>query len=398
VTGSNRLVSVAFNGGSSGNNRSEYPILTADGRHVIFQSMATNLLATRFGNGRYQVYAHDRVESRTILVSRSPTLNYAPAPSTVAVSARGNRVAFTGGSPSCLYLCDLEADPSSTNLLVATRAVDPSLSADGRWIAYQQLPTTGAPGQIWVKDALGSGAACLASVNGTGTDGGNGHSASPTLDPSGRFVAFRSQASDLVGGDTNGWSDVFVRDLLNSVTLLVSVNRTGSSGGNRLSASPVLGWDPNAILFHSHADDLVAADLNQQGDLFLFRFEQGDSDGDGLPDGWEWTYFGELSRDGSQDSDDDGLTDREEYWAGTNPTNDASLLRVIAITALSTSDTQLIWSAAPTKQYRVQYLDALGGAWEDLSAPVTVNGQQGSAIDSSANLRLHRFYRVVALP
>jgi hypothetical protein len=211
-------------------------------------------------------------------------------------------------------------------------------------------------------------------------------------------VVFRSQASDLVGGDTNGWSDVFVRDLLNHVTLLASINHNGSASGNRLSASPVVGWDPNTVLFHSHADDLAGGDLNQQADLFLFRFEQGDSDGDGLPDGWEWTYFGDLSRDGSQDFDDDGLTDREEYWAGTNPTNDASLLRVIAITVLSTGDAQLVWSATPSKQYRVQYLDDLRGTWEDLSTPAAVTGQQGSAIDSGADLRLHRFYRVVALP
>ena len=157
----------------------------------------------------------------------------------------------------------------------------------------------------------------------------------------------------------------------------------------------MLGADGRTIVFQSFAGDLAEGDQNNNRDVFLLRLGSGDSDADGLPDDWEVTYFGNLSRDGSGDSDGDGLSDFAEYKAGTNPINDASVLRVLSITALRTGEITLIWSAVADRSYRVQYKNSLSADWTELLAPVVVNNGQGSAVDSSSVSATTRFYRVL---
>jgi len=315
----------------------------------------------------------------------------------MALSRDGNWVAFVNGAASPLYLCDLRTDTNVANTFVGTNATSPSLSADGRWLAFQQWTNTSNSAQVWLMDAQ-SGSRQLISVNGTGTTGGNASSTSPTVSGDGRWVAFKSRAEDLVGNDTNTWSDIFVRDRVVGTTYLVSGNRFGNGGGDQLSSAPVMGSDGGTVLFQSFAADLAEGDRNINRDIFLVRLGAGDSDGDGLADDWEVTYFSNLSRDGSADFDDDGLSDFAEYRAGTDPINDASVLRVISIAALGAGETTLVWSAASGKVYRVQYKDDLHDTWVDLAATVTVNGGQGSAVDSQVTAENTRFYRVVVLP
>src|SRR4030095_5874380 len=124
----------------------------------------------------------------------------------------------------------------------------PALSADGRFVGFlsdandlSTIPITGFPQNIFVRD-LQAGTTALVSVNSSGTDGGNsgaGGAGPPAISPDGRFVAFESSSDDLTAGDTNGASDVFLRDLQGGTTTLVSVNGSGVSGDND-SQSPAL--------------------------------------------------------------------------------------------------------------------------------------------------------------
>jgi Tol biopolymer transport system component len=117
--------------------------------------------------------------------------------------------------------------------------------------------------------ALASEAVSLASLNATGAASGNGGSAGGRLSAGGRFVVFSSDASNLVANDTNGRSDVFVRDLATGVTRLVSVNKAGTGGGNNDSFGAIISANGRYVVFTSYASNLVANDANALPDLFV---------------------------------------------------------------------------------------------------------------------------------
>lgn len=108
----------------------------------------------------------------------------------------------------------------------------------------------------------------LASANLQGTGGGNGHSSANSVSTNGQFVLFESDASDLVPGDTNNCTDIFVRDMWSKVTHLVSVSTNGGAA-NGQSSDPVMTPDGRYVAFISKASNLVANDTNGIADLFV---------------------------------------------------------------------------------------------------------------------------------
>ncbi|MFO1498863.1 MAG: lamin tail domain-containing protein [Verrucomicrobiota bacterium] len=119
-----------------------------------------------------------------------------------------------------------------------------------------------------------------------------------------------------------------------------------------------------------------------------------DSDGDGLDDRWEMTYFGSLSHDGRADSDGDGLTDREEFVAGTNPADAGNALRVVSVGWID--GLALQFDAVAGISYTVQYRDAIGSeGWQKLQdvAPRSASGVV--TITDLRPLGEERFYRIV---
>src|SRR6185369_15158277 len=134
----------------------------------------------------------------------------------------------------------------------------------------------------------------------------------------------------------------------------------------------LLAADGRTVVFQSFANDLIAGDFNDRRDIFVLRLGGADSDGDGLDDDWEMTYFGDISRDGSGDFDHDGQSDRDEFLAGTNPTSDASLLRVLTLTSLNGGNTTILWNSAPGRTYRVQFKNNVDDPqWSDLPGVVS---------------------------
>lgn len=111
----------------------------------------------------------------------------------------------------------------------------------------------------------------LVSVRHDGQQPANAHSASPTVSDDGRYVAFQSNASDLVDPPTSGRTNIFVRDMLTGVTSLVSVNLDGEGIGNGGATDAVISADGSTIAFSSNASDLVASDTNRRTDIFAKR-------------------------------------------------------------------------------------------------------------------------------
>ncbi|MCI0536345.1 MAG: thrombospondin type 3 repeat-containing protein, partial [Verrucomicrobiales bacterium] len=101
-----------------------------------------------------------------------------------------------------------------------------------------------------------------------------------------------------------------------------------------------------------HHDPLHASRLD-------FQVLPDDSDGDNLLDVWEVDHFGGLRRDGSTDFDGDGFSDGQEYFAGTRPTDAASLLRIEQVRFLSPTLLEISWQSVADRRYDL--LGAAGG-------------------------------------
>jgi hypothetical protein len=276
----------------------------------------------------------------------------------VAFRSNGSLISFQQGSTNYIY--------SITNraiLSTLTDAANISMSADGRFVACERNASyaaidTNSSTDIYVIDRT-TGQSTLVSVNSRGTGSGKGRSTAPVLSSHGRYVIFRSRASDLVPGDTNNASDVFLRDLVLKRTILLSAARDGFGTGNKLSTNPMMSADGSTILFESDASDLVTDDANGSRDTWLLRLTHGDTDSDGLPDDWELAYFNTLGRDGTGDYDGDGQSDRAEWLSGTDPTNSSSVLHVLTLSAPGGGPVRAYWSSEPGKNYRLQYLNSV---------------------------------------
>src|SRR5439155_409199 len=149
---------------------------------------------------------------------------------------------------------------------------NPSLSADGRYVAFasdaSNLVTgdTGGRGDIFVRD-LQTGVTTRASLDSGGAQG-NASSDLPALSADGRYVAFASDASNLVSGDTNNVGDIFVRDLQTGVTTRVSLDSSGTQA-NGSSSGPAISADGRYVAFTSLANNLVSGDTNNTWDIFV---------------------------------------------------------------------------------------------------------------------------------
>ncbi len=200
--------------------------ISADGRYVAFQSDSGNLVhGVEPVQFRFQVYRYDRLTGDVVLVSVNSTGTGGGNGSSGSpvISADGSVVAF-GSSASDLH-------PLDTNT-----------TAD-----------------IYAHD-FSSGALHLVSVNSTGMGGGNGVSYNPVISADGGVVAFVSEATSLHPLDTNAIQDIYARDLSGGTTQLVSVNVTGTGGGDHQSWDPVISADGNVVAFSSGANNLHSLD------------------------------------------------------------------------------------------------------------------------------------------
>jgi Tol biopolymer transport system component len=148
----------------------------------------------------------------------------------------------------------------------------PSISADGRYVAFVSAADTlvsdiASTWNIFVYDTV-TNTTRHVSVASDGTPG-NDASFYPSISADGRYVAFSSNANNLVSGDTNGYEDVFVYDTVTNTTSRVSISSDGTQG-NWNSFSPSISADGSRVAFSSWANNLVSGDTNGYTDIFLY--------------------------------------------------------------------------------------------------------------------------------
>lgn len=226
-------VDVDANGaqGAGGGNLTSGASVSADGRYVLF--ISSSLLVPGDTNGAWDVFVRDRLAGTTEFAS---------------VDSNGT----LGNGFSGLY--------------------GMWVSPDGRYVAFESRASNLVPGDtngardIFLRDRQ-NGTTERVSVA-TGAAQGNSDSLFPSISPDARYVAFTGKANNLVAGDTNGYSDVFVRDRMNGTTEMVSV-ATGGANGNSDSYVPVISADGRFVAFESLASNLIAGDTNGAWDVFV---------------------------------------------------------------------------------------------------------------------------------
>ena len=285
--------------GSLGNGNSNAPVISADGRWIAYYSYASNLVPADTHESE-DVFLWDSETGVTRMVSatadgtQAHNDNSGPYIHGLAVSADGRWVTYqsmasnlvsgdTNGAAD-VVLWDRETGISELVSVAAdgTQADRdsgyPSISADGRWIAFQSYASSLLSGDtndeadvfVWDRD---TGAIERVSVAFDGTQA-NALSYDPSISADGRWVTYTSQASNLVAGDTNGAADVFVWDRETGVTERVSVASDGTQADSGSYDSSV-SVDGRWIAYYSYASNLVAGDTNGAADVFVWDRETG---------------------------------------------------------------------------------------------------------------------------
>jgi len=274
--------------GAQGNLQSRNPSTSADGRYVAFFSLASNLVPGDTNN-TLDVFVRDRLAGTISRASFSSAGAQANDESfDPSISADGRYVAF-GSSASNLVPGDTNNNEdifvrdrlagTTSRVSVSSAGAQgnnlsklASISADGRYVAFESIATNLVPGDtngtsdVFVRDRL-AGTTSRVSVSSAGAQG-NDESFDPSISADGRYVAFVSSASNLVPVDTNNNKDIFIRDRLAGTTSRVSFSSTGAPGNN-LSENPSISADGRYVAFVSSASNLVPGDTNGLPDIFV---------------------------------------------------------------------------------------------------------------------------------
>lgn len=381
------LVSVGTDGLSPANAYSHASAISADGRLVLFRSRASNLATGATGTT-------DKLFLRDLQAGITYPLTTNAAVTLAAMTADGSVVAYGTGSSIFLWytptaqanlytnnasgLTGLSISPDGIRLAYSTlsqilvsdlnagqnlvissfptpRATNREglrFSADGRFLTYATTQTktpvdVNSFADVYVYDFVtGSNNPVTLAYNAPTT--GNGASDSPDLSSDGRFVVYRSQATNLVPGDNNGAGDLFLHDRISGSTTLLTVGASGTNSANHWSVNAFFSGNSRTLFLASWASDLVPGNYRQNGDIYALS----------LPgSGTEPPFNGSL--------------------ASLNP----PVIRFPAITGHG---------------YGVQFKNSLGDpVWQNVNSAAVFIGGQGQVTDP-AGLSGSRFYRVVA--
>jgi Tol biopolymer transport system component len=383
------LVSVGLDGVSFGSSNSWQPTISADGRYVLFHSLAQNLASGTIGPGLENVFLRDLHSNLTYalgavslpgdlispamtpdgryvaLVGRRSSSNGSlylfvwntqtasviysnlstAGLSSVSISPDGQRVAWWNPTLSIVDVASQANRTVPTGSLAQKGGMQ--FSADGNLLAYAAWPFdlnySPNTNNVYLFN-FQTGSNLLISHGYNSTIPAVGSSDSPAISADGRFIVYRSSATNLVAGVTNGQANLFVFDASTGVTSLLTQNNMQTGPADSFSLNPVFSGDGRWVIFQSWSSDLTSfGDCNANADLFAYAFP---------------------------------------YLQITPP---VSVLEGPVLT----------WPAVPGQTYQVQFVDSLpGGPWQNLSGTLVITGNQAS-LSNTPPVSSQRFYRLV---
>lgn len=296
-TETNTLVSADLNNALPTNGICDSPSVDSSGRYVVFVSSATNLTSNTLA-GAYHCYLRDLQSNTTQLVDVDTNgVGAGVGPTTVpSLSSDGRFVAFESADGGLVandrnhdydtFVRDMQTDttelisahhpvlssqtPNGSSLITST-----CVSSNGLYVAFASdadnivSNDTNGYRDVFVRDVM-AGSNILVSANTNGLSGA-GMSSEPAISSDGRYVAFTSWATDLVANDNNSAQDVFIRDLQNGTTTLASVNTGGVYSANGSSGALAISADGRYVLFRSKAQDLASASYTAKTENLFLR-------------------------------------------------------------------------------------------------------------------------------
>ena len=282
--------------GTKGNAGSIQPRISADGRFVAFRSDASNLHPDDTANTIDDVFVRDVRQNTTTLVSRATGTGGTKGNQDsvlTGISGDGRFVSFASTSTTLhgddnndaffdQYVRDLQ---QNTTILVSrhtdgtkanNHSVGSAISANGRFVAFDSVATnlpddSDATHDVWVRDLQQNTTTLVSRASGASGASGNNTSIDPSLSADGRYITFRSLASNLHPDKTNtDFTDTFLRDLQENTTALVSrASAPSNAKANDLSSGGTLSADGRFVAFDSEGSNLHPDDPDTTSDVFV---------------------------------------------------------------------------------------------------------------------------------
>lgn len=289
-SGAIRLASRA-NGakGAGGNEDSNLPSISADGRYVAFQTGANNFLHGSYGGIFVRdLRRHTTTPAASVRLHPGGRLNGGYTPS---ISAHGRWVAFLT-TTHLRHGHALEVavrDMNGRRTVYASRANGrhgalaaddcklPAISASGRYVAFaseaKNLSRTdkGSVEDVFVRDLKTNRTLLVSRAQGKQGPAGNGDSSNPSISADGRYIAFESYASNLGPTDNSTIPDVFVRDMRSGRVFLASRSDGNGPAANAPSANPAISGDGRYVAFDSRGSNLTPADTLHATSVFRYQ-------------------------------------------------------------------------------------------------------------------------------
>ncbi len=284
-TGKTTLISRSTTGQTTaGNNGSFVPQLSSDGRYIAFSSWATDLVSGQIeendpsGLPTADLFLYDHGSGRTVQVSRvsDPTHLLGVGETFVSMSADGRFIAFSRFEADAVAV-RLFDRILGTHQLIASSGTLPEISADGRYVAF--LNNAFSYPQIYLYDRSSQVTKLVTRSSVRSDSESNGFAGPPVISADGRYIAFASDAEDLVPGyivapgrRAPADADVFLFDRTSSTIVLVSRSMTSPMVLMGGAGDPLLSANGRQVAFTS-ALDLTDGDFNLLPDAFLFGLD-----------------------------------------------------------------------------------------------------------------------------
>ncbi len=240
------------------------PSISDNGRYIAFNSEDMHLVPNDINGMGYDVFIYDRENKNMEILTNQWGGGGSPC-----ISGNGQYVAFSTVSGGYRLYNRINA---TSIIMPMDSAMNFSLSTDGRYVAFQSSDSdlvsndTNSKEDIFVYDRE----TALIEIVSIGSLGiGNNDSRNPSISADGRYVAFESNASNLIANDTNNCKDIFVYDRINDTIDIASVNPNGILG-NGTSSYPSISGDGRYVTFQSSASNLIANDYNGYDDIFVY--------------------------------------------------------------------------------------------------------------------------------